>query len=91
MPTQCVLLARTARIYYVEQGLCICPATVRLSVRKVCCCGQEISVDCCTAHSSAAGECGQCHVVSVRVVAEHRPVCKVCVEIFSLHFRTVNV
>ena len=30
---------------------------------------QEISIDCCTAHSSArraAGECGQCHVVSVR-------------------------
>ena len=27
---------------------------------------QEITIDCCTAHSSAAGECGQCHVVSVR-------------------------
>jgi len=27
---------------------------------------QGISIDCCTAHSSAAGECGQCHVVSVR-------------------------
>ena len=36
---------------------------------QVCCCGpgrQEISIDCCTAHSSAAGECGQWHVVSVR-------------------------
>ena len=49
---------------------------IRLSVRpsmdhnsKRGCCGpgrQEISIDCCTAHSSAADECGQCHVVSVR-------------------------
>ena len=32
----------------------------------VCCCGpsgQQISIDCCTA---VAGECGQCHAVSVR-------------------------
>ena len=49
--------------------LCICRAFVRLSVpawahsskpaQRVCCCGpgrQEISIDCCTAHSSAA--CG---------------------------------
>jgi len=58
--------------------LCICPASVCLSV----CLSQhgpqqrslllwpgrqEMSIDCCTAHScSAAGECGQCHVVSVR-------------------------
>ena len=27
---------------------------------------QEISIDCCTALSSATGECGQCHVASVR-------------------------
>jgi len=42
---------------------------------QVCCSGpgrQEISIDCmqaCTTHSGAApmsGECGQCHVVSVR-------------------------
>jgi len=40
---------------------------------RVCCCGrgeQEILVDCCTAGAKqqrrAAGECGQCHVVSVR-------------------------
>jgi len=57
----------------------VCPS-VCLSVDhsiKLCCCGQqqivllwsgrqEISIDCCTAHSCAAVKCGQCHVVSVR-------------------------
>jgi len=33
---------------------------------SVCLSQQELSIDCCTAHSSAAGECGQCHVVSIR-------------------------
>jgi len=27
---------------------------------------EEISISCCTAHSSTASECGQCHVVSIR-------------------------
>ena len=39
-----------------------------LLLSYICCCGlnqQEISVDCCTAHSSMAGECGQCHIVSI--------------------------
>jgi len=59
--------------------LSVCPS-VRLSQNgpkpastplQVCCWWpgrQEISIDCCTAHCSAAGECGQCHVVGVYVV-----------------------
>ena len=33
------------------------------------CCRQEISIDCCTAHSSAAVQC-LCHVVSVRSITD---------------------
>ena len=51
---------------------CCGPAAANPLLR-VCCCGpggQEISIDCRTAGARqqrcAAGECGQCHVVSVR-------------------------
>jgi len=47
------------------------PSDSRTPPRRVCCCGlcrQEIAIDCCTVSNSraaaAAGECGQCHVVS---------------------------
>ena len=42
--------------------LSLCPQTLQLRRGR-----QEISIDCCTAHSSAVGECGQWRVVSVHV------------------------
>ena len=57
---------------YAEHGLCI-----RLSIGLFqCCCGpvgrryRSIAARR-TAARRAAGECGQCHVVSVRIAAEH--------------------
>ena len=49
--------------YSVRPSLRLSPVGPQL---QVCCCepgGQEISIDRCS--SRAAGECGQCHVVSV--------------------------
>jgi len=42
--------------------LSLCPQTLQLRRGR-----QEISIDCCTAHSIAAGECEQWRVVSVHV------------------------
>ena len=42
----------------------VCLSTAANQLLQVCCCGpggREISTD-----AAAAGECGQCHVVSVR-------------------------
>ena len=73
--------ARAASAEYAEQCLCnsiLSVLSARLSVSsKPADAGlllwageQEISIDCCTAGAQqqrrAAGECGQCHVVSVR-------------------------
>jgi len=51
----------------------VCPSRQPQQQTSVCCCGsggQDILIDCCTAGAQqqrrAAGECGQCHVVSVR-------------------------
>jgi len=56
---------------YEKQGLSVYPSVYWSVPVLLWPGGQEISIDCCTAHSSEAGECGQCHVVSVRTAAEH--------------------
>jgi len=62
------LTVRCPSVYLFQHG-----PTAANPLLQVCCCGpgkQETAIDCCTVGAQqqrrAVGECGQCHVVSVR-------------------------
>jgi len=57
-----------SKVYGSVRRPSVCLSTAANVLLHVCYCGpswQEILIDCCMAHDSMVGECGQCHVVSI--------------------------